>query len=97
MKRRILNWVSIVSILTAIVWLFLVSLVHDMDQKEKESQGYKINGRGNTHRFVKRISAVFTDFPSAFCCFLLAGRKIGMIVNFFSNYAGNPVKWLRKI
>lgn len=38
MKRRILNWVSIVSILTAIVWLFLVSLVHDMDQKEKESQ-----------------------------------------------------------
>ena len=38
MKRRILNWVSIVSILTAIVWLFLVSLVHDMDQKVKESQ-----------------------------------------------------------
>ena len=38
MKRRILNWVSIVSILTAIVWLFLVSLVHVMDQKEKESQ-----------------------------------------------------------
>lgn len=38
MKRRILNWVSIVSILTAIVWLFLVSLVDDMDQKEKESQ-----------------------------------------------------------
>ena len=38
MKRRILNWVSIVSILTAIVWLFLVSLVQDMDQKEKESQ-----------------------------------------------------------
>ena len=38
LKRRILNWVSIVSILTAIVWLFLVSLVHDMDQKEKESQ-----------------------------------------------------------
>ena len=38
MKRRILNWVSIVSILTAIVWLFLVSLVHDMDQKKKESQ-----------------------------------------------------------
>lgn len=38
MKRRILNWVSIVSILTAIVWLFLVSPVHDMDQKEKESQ-----------------------------------------------------------
>ena len=38
MKRRILNWVSIVSILTAIVWLFLVSLVHGMDQKEKESQ-----------------------------------------------------------
>ena len=38
MKRRILNWVSIVSILTAIVWLFLVSLVHDMDQNEKESQ-----------------------------------------------------------
>ena len=67
------------------------------DKKEKESQVYKINGRGKTHRFVKRISAVFTDFPSAFCCFLLAGRKIGMIVNFFSNYAGNPVKWLRKI
>ena len=37
MKRRIFNLVSI-SILTAIVWLFFFSLVHNMDQEARESE-----------------------------------------------------------
>lgn len=38
MKRRIFNLVSIFSILTAIVWLFFFSLVHNMDQEVRESE-----------------------------------------------------------
>lgn len=38
LKRRIFNLVSIFSILTAIVWLFFFSLVHNMDQEAKESE-----------------------------------------------------------
>lgn len=38
MKRRIFNLVSICSILTAIVWLFFFSLVHNMDQEARESE-----------------------------------------------------------
>lgn len=37
LKRRIFNLVSIFSILTAIVWLFFFSLVHNMDQEARES------------------------------------------------------------
>lgn len=38
LKRRIFNLVSIFSILTAIVWLFFFSLVHNMDQEARESE-----------------------------------------------------------
>lgn len=38
MKRRIFNLVSIFSILTAIVWLFFFSLVHNMDKEARESE-----------------------------------------------------------
>lgn len=38
MKRRIFNLVSIFSILTAIMWLFFFSLVHNMDQEARESE-----------------------------------------------------------
>ena len=38
LKRRVFNLVSIFSILTAIVWLFFFSLVHNMDQEAKESE-----------------------------------------------------------
>lgn len=38
LKRRIFNLVSIFSILTAIMWLFFFSLVHNMDQEARESE-----------------------------------------------------------
>ena len=38
LKRRIFNLVSIISILTAIMWLFFFSLVHNMDQEARESE-----------------------------------------------------------
>ena len=38
MKRRIFNLVSFFSILTAIVWLFIFSLVHNRAQEARESE-----------------------------------------------------------